>query len=127
MNNSDQAKHSNSSNGPMPPLKLISWILVISAFTYGGVFGFAKWQTHQTYFKDTQEQVEREFQIQSHFFELFKALGSLAFIVTGYYAWWNLQVAQQNQQIAEKNRRIAEDKQVAERFSNAVEFLGEEY
>jgi len=108
----------------IPLWLLISGLLVLSSIAYFGIWKFARWQANQANPSTVEEQIELEFKIQKHLFEIVKTFGSLAFVVTAYYAWRNLQIAEQNWQIAEKNRELAEDKQVAERFSKAVEMLG---
>ncbi|MEO0536805.1 MAG: pentapeptide repeat-containing protein [Cyanobacteria bacterium P01_A01_bin.123] len=115
--------------------QLIIGLLTAASLLYLGFFGFAKWQANQAHLETVEKRIELEFAIQRHLFELVKAFGSLAFTITAYYAWRNLQVAEQNRKLAEdkleaeitsaeQNRKLAEVKQVAERFSKAVEMLG---
>lgn len=57
---------------------------------------------------------------------LFQGLGGLFFLITVYFSWQNLQATQRNVEIAQQNLKATEDKQVAERFSKAVELLANE-
>ena len=117
MNAPTPPTRSSRSTDDIPLGQLIGWLLVGALCVYSGFFAFAKWQANQADPQTTKDQIELEFAIQKHLFETVKAFGSLAFVVTAYYAWRNLKVAEQN-------RELAEDKQVSERFSKAVEMLG---
>ena len=109
---------SERSTQSIPLLGLIAIYLIVAGIFGFGIWRYARWQVEQTYQNPTlQERIDREFQIQKHSLEVLKALGSLAFVFTAYLALRNLQVAEQN-------REIAQEKQVAERFSKAVEMLG---
>ncbi|QUY45640.1 pentapeptide repeat-containing protein [Acaryochloris marina] len=65
---------------------------------------------------------EKLFQLENttreNYLKIIQSFGGLGFLLTGYFAWRNLQMA-------EKNRELAEGKQVTERFSKAVELLSD--
>ncbi len=66
---------------------------------------------------------------------LAQAIGGVFFVVTAYFTWRNLKVAEENlkatqerqatdRSIAEANLRVTEEMQLTERFSKAIELLG---
>lgn len=66
---------------------------------------------------------------------LIQGLGSLFFLITAYFAWRNVKIAEDNLKVtqqkqesdrinAEANLKATEEKQVTERFSKAIELLG---
>lgn len=81
------------------------------------IWWFARWQAKQTNPATIQTQIEREFQVQNQLFGFVDVVGKLAFGLTAYLAWQNLELLRHQKVIAEK-------KQLAERFSKAVEMLG---
>ena len=96
----------------IPLSRLIAIYLISASVGWLIIWRCARWQVEQTYQTPSlQEQIDREFQTQKHYLEVVKAFGSLAFVLTAYLGWQNWQVAQ--------------EKQVAERFSKAVEMLGD--
>lgn len=90
---------------------------------------------------------ELENTTRENYLKVIQSFGGLGFLLTGYFAWRNLQTAEKNRELAERtaetnrinaeenrdfaertaevNRKLAEDKQVTERFSKAVELLSE--
>lgn len=73
-----------------------------------------------------QKRIDIENANRENLIKIIQSLGGLAFVFTAYFAWRNLQVAEKNREIAERNWVLAEDKQVAERFTRAVEMLGDQ-
>jgi hypothetical protein len=99
------------------PWEILKIYVMLSVTVPLLIWGFSKWQATQTKPTTTQIQIEREFQIQDQLFGFVDMFGKLAFGLTAYLAWQNFDLSRQQ-------KVIAENKQLADRFSKAVEMLG---
>ena len=71
-----------------------------------------------------KEQFDIEKDTLDTYVKILQGIGSLGFIITAYVSFQTLKATQKNVQISEKNTYISQEKQVTERFTQAINQLG---